>query len=1034
MALLGLDASAQNPDRGYVVGQFLNQANIGAFALDSYVGPAGTILYAGDFRTSNSIWKITNGNPATATLVVSGFGSGSLSIGDMVVDQQRHLLYAYDASHGAIYSIDPTVNPAHVQAIATQPQWVTAFGNGGIDINPVDGNLYLLTPGNSPTGGGGLYRIGIGSPMFPVTQMVPNIAAQFAAMGGDVRPDVLHFDCSGRLWGSARDLADLTNRPSILYKIDSPFSNVTVVDTVMIDPNIGTISDLEFDPMTRDIFLSASERGALLRFNTDWFDYNGTLSTVEVVSSFANRCQGIAVAPGWTNHHGNGVFVATNSASHTTRIVVPSDLYEVGPFFVTDDAIAKRCPSINDKTARMRGVLPGMIGWSLATDPVQERLFVLGKTSGLDIIPGAYRLEKDPLNQVFSTDFVGIALGYGSGACNRGDLFFSEWQYKAPVNLFPQPIGNDVFRVYLRDEVDGWVLEVDPDQENSELPKAVHYRPEPTDVGGEFYNRDDRGAMAIGPDQGLWVVTKEPSTNTLQVERLLRQNHTDRPLVEIEAYGTNSGIPNTTLGFWRVTQNMGRPADRGSPIVDVRFDFTTSINPQHSSVYFDTDQVGMLDYFDAGNHNVPGCDGTYRQDSDVSTGLIYDYQNTAPLTPCAAGANTGWIGSSGLGSGNYRALRFRFAPNQFMNETFSFDCDTDGGAGGNGGDMAGMAVRVALQDGRVFQGWMVADPIDPNRSVALFTDQTVKNTFTPNPAVVLGANEQIDDLEVSWLGDLYLLVVDDTVPVSKLVKFNPVRGTMQVLHTIQERINDFAFYEVLDTGPIQYLHNGPQYFLFASSLGHVLKWNPVTDVQSVLIDGFRFAVTTLAFGKPWHGSGPTSLFVMTGAENPQFAEFFEIGPADRNGFLEQQTRVSVLPEATRGRGGVSPFLRVEGMPEGGQSRDFVLRWADPDGMNIGGLAGSLAFMIGGLTEYPGNYYLPGLFVPLSQFPVAAITCTVGDPNGPSMLPGAGVGRARIGMPPLVQGDFVLQAVVLDLHPSSSLTNTWTLSNPIRVQF
>jgi hypothetical protein len=1031
---LGLGALAQNPDRGYGVNQYLNQANIGAFALDSYVDSNGhTILYAGDFRAGNSVWRITNGGAPTVTLIASGFGSGSLSIGDLVVDEQRHLLYAHDASHGAIYQIDPLSNPVQIQAIATDPQWVTAFGNGGIDMNPTDGNLYLLTPGNSPTGGGGLYRIDLSSPSFTVTKLIPNVAAQFATLGGDVRPDVMHFDCGGRLWGSARDLADLTNRPSILYKIDAPFTTTSTVDTVMVDPNIGTISDLEFDPMTGDILLSASERAAILRFNTGWYDFDGTLSTVDVVTGFGDRCQGIAVGPCW-NDSSNCVFIGTNGASHTTQQVVPSSLYDVGPFFVTDDAIGKRCPSPGDKAAQMHGVLPGMLGWSLSMDPVSDRLFVLGKTGGLDVVPGAYRLDKKPLNQVFSNDFIGIALGYGSGVCNRGDLLYSQWMYKDPITTYPQPFANTVFRTYMRDEVDGYVLEVDPNQANVLVPEAVHYRPEPTDIGAQFFNKTGRGAMAIGPDQGFWLATKDEVTNEVLVQRLLRQNHTDKPLIQIEAVGPDSGVPDPTLGFWRVTHNLGRPADRGSSIVDVRFDLAASINPQHAGMVFDTDQSGMLDYFDAGNHNVPGCDGTYRQNSDVATGLVYDPLNTLPRTSCAASANTGWIGTNPTSAGSYKTLRFRFTPNQFINETFSFDCDTDfGTAGVSGGAMAGMAVQVTVHDGRIFQGWMVADPMNPNRSVALFTDQTVKDDFTPVTPLVLGADEEIEDLEVSWLGDIYMLVVDPTLPLSKLVKFDPIRGTMQVLHTISERINDFAFYEVLDTGFMPNLRLGPQYFVFGSNEGHVLKWVPLTNVETVMVDGFRFAVTTLAFGNPWHGGGPSSLFVMLGAENPQFAEFYEIGPADMQGFLEYQTRVTVLPEGNRGPGHVAPFLRVEGLPQAGQTRSFVVRWADPDGYGLG-YGGSLVFMMGGITQYPGNYYLPGLFVPLSQYPVAALTTIAYDPAGPTTLPGAASGRVQIAFPPSVVGTFSLQAAILDLFPNNSLSNTWTLSNSLSVSF
>jgi hypothetical protein len=1030
--MLALGASAQNPDRGYSVGQFLDQANIGSFALDRYVDASGqSILYAGDFRAGNSVWKITNGNPPTVTLVASGFGSGSMSIGDLVVDQQRHLIYTHDASHGAIYQIDPLSNPVQIQAIATNPEWVTAFGNGGIDLNTADGDLYLLTPGNSPTGGGGLYRIDLDTPMFTVTKLINNIAAQFTALGGDVRPDIVRFCCDGRLWGSARDLADLTNRPSLLYKIEPPYTNASTLDLVMVDSNIGTISDLDFDPMTGDIIISASERAAVLRFNTNWFDYDGTLSTVELVSSFPDRCQGITIGPSWGDRPGNCVFITTNGASHTAQQIVPSSLFEMGPFFVTDDAVGKRCPSPGDKASRMRGVLPGMLGWSLSTDPVNERLFILGKTGGLDVVPGAYRLDNKPLNQVFSTDFIGLALGYGSGVCNRGDLLYSEWMFKDPIEVYPQPLANTVFRTYMRDEVDGYVLEVDPDQANVLVPEAMHYRPEPTDTAAKFFNKPGRGAMAIGPDQGLWLATKDSATNEVLVERLLRQNFTDKPLVEIEAVGTNSGLPNTNLGFWRITHNLGKPADRGASIVDVRFDFAGSINPMHATMVFDTNEIGMADYFDAGNNTAPNCRGTYRQGSDVATGLVYDALNNPPRA-CASGANTGWIGTNQTTLGSFRSLRFRFQPNQFINETFSFDCDTDG-FGGNGASMAGMAVRVQLYDGRVFSGWMVEDPMDSNRSVALFTDQTFKNDFTPATPLVLGADEEIEDLEVSWLGDIYMLVVDLNADVSKLVRFDPIYGTMQVLHTIDERINDFALYEVLDTGYIQYLRNGPQYFVFGSNEGHILKWDPVTDAETVMVDGFRFAVTTLAFGKPWHGGGPTSLFVMLGVENPQFAEFFEIGPADVNGFLELQDRVSILPEAIRGPGGIAPFLRIEGMPQANQSRDFVLRWADPDGYGIGGF-GSLVLMMGGITEYPGRYYLPGLFTPVSQFPVAVLSTVALNPNGPSMLPGSAEGRMNLRFPPVVLGDFVMQAAVLDVTPNASLGNTWTLSNAVRVVF
>ena len=91
-------------------------------------------------------------------------------------------------------------------------------------------------------------------------------------------------------------------------------------------------------------------------------------------------------------------------------------------------------------------------------------------------------------------------------------------------------------------------------------------------------------------------------------------------------------------------------------------------------------------------------------------------------------------------------------------------------------------------------------------------------------------------------------------------------------------------------------------------------------------------------------------------------------------------------------------------------------------------------MIGGLTQYPGNYYLPGLFTPVSQFPVAAVTIFANDPTGPSTVPGAAVGRLNLHIPLSVSGDFVLQAALFDFAPGSALNNTWTMSNALRVVF
>jgi len=115
---------------------------------------------------------------------------------------------------------------------------------------------------------------------------------------------------------------------------------------------------------------------------------------------------------------------------------------------------------------------------------------------------------------------------------------------------------------------------------------------------------------------------------------------------------------------------------------------------------FDTDQVGMADRFDAGDSTTTGCQGTYRNASDVATGL--DYSGTA-ASPCDATAQLGWVGSNpGANPGEFRTLTFAFQPGRFFNfARLEFDCDTDGGVGVNGGAMDGLVVTATLANGGV---------------------------------------------------------------------------------------------------------------------------------------------------------------------------------------------------------------------------------------------------------------------------------------------------------------------------------------------
>ncbi len=169
--------------------------------------------------------------------------------------------------------------------------------------------------------------------------------------------------------------------------------------------------------------------------------------------------------------------------------------------------------------------------------------------------------------------------------------------------------------------------------------------------------------------------------------------------VIVRAFGTDSQNADDQQPFWSVvnTSNLS--------IVSLRLDWRTAV-PANTH-YFDTDQTGMGDRFDGGNSTIPLCHGTYRQSTDITTGLDY---TITPATPCGGTSHRGWIGSNfGLSAGDYRTLDFRFQ-SFGPGLSFLFDVDTDGGAG-NGGAMAGLVVTVQMSDSTVRSGALVM--IDP---------------------------------------------------------------------------------------------------------------------------------------------------------------------------------------------------------------------------------------------------------------------------------------------------------------------------------
>lgn len=124
-------------------------------------------------------------------------------------------------------------------------------------------------------------------------------------------------------------------------------------------------------------------------------------------------------------------------------------------------------------------------------------------------------------------------------------------------------------------------------------------------------------------------------------------------------------------GFFRLVSGAGATH---ADIVDVKLSMVGE--PQ----YFDVEGNAGIDlqgHFDDGNGRSHSSGNAF-YGSDTTTGLIYGGQQQPPS--CDGTGSTGWIGSAAVGgsSTRFRVLEFEFADFQ-AGETFSFDCDTDGG-------------------------------------------------------------------------------------------------------------------------------------------------------------------------------------------------------------------------------------------------------------------------------------------------------------------------------------------------------------------
>lgn len=199
--------------------------------------------------------------------------------------------------------------------------------------------------------------------------------------------------------------------------------------------------------------------------------------------------------------------------------------------------------------------------------------------------------------------------------------------------------------------------------------------------------------------QGAFIAPGTTNLGVVVSDRATLTYGNTAPVI-VRASGTNNFNSDPTTGFWTVS-NTGV-----LDITGVRFDWAAT-TPASNNV-FDTDQGAMADRFDAGNSTAAACAGTYRNGSDVTTGLVYMGTGTSPCDPTGL---TGWTGSNpGTAASTFQTLDFTFTSFS-QGDVFELDIDTDGGPTA-GDDMAGMVVTITFIDGSTRTGALVAAGTD----------------------------------------------------------------------------------------------------------------------------------------------------------------------------------------------------------------------------------------------------------------------------------------------------------------------------------
>lgn len=181
--------------------------------------------------------------------------------------------------------------------------------------------------------------------------------------------------------------------------------------------------------------------------------------------------------------------------------------------------------------------------------------------------------------------------------------------------------------------------------------------------------------------------------------------------VVVEAVGPSSFARDPKRGFWRIAHGGGYPAIRS-----VRLSWSGTTVPGQQSMVFDIDQDLDGRRHDAGNSALAACTGTWRNGSDITTGLDYAFAGNHRAACSIAPANAGFT-IDGLDPTSTPALTYHFAGGQFTaGKCLEFDCDTDGGLGVAGDAMRGLSVVLTFVDNSTRSGVLAVDPQAPQRA------------------------------------------------------------------------------------------------------------------------------------------------------------------------------------------------------------------------------------------------------------------------------------------------------------------------------